>query len=57
LIAIAVLLAVAPRPRWLAILAGVLCLVVAVPGVVDQNDLDAKATNAIPVVGVLLALG
>ena len=56
LIAIAVLLAVAPRPRWLAILAGVLCLVVAVPGVVDQNNLDAKPVNAVVAAGVLLAL-
>ena len=56
LIAIAVLLAVAPKPRWLAIASGVLCLVVAVPGVVDQNDLDAKPVNAVVAAGVVLAL-
>ena len=33
-----------------------LCLVVAVPGVVDQSDLDAKWVNAIPALGVALAL-
>ena len=56
LIAIAVLLAVAPKPRWLAIVAGLMCLVVAVPNVVDQDNLDAKPVNAIAAVGVLLAL-
>jgi hypothetical protein len=56
LIAIAVLLAVAPKPHWLAIVAGLLCLVVAVPKVVDQHNLDAKPVNAIAAVGVLLAL-
>jgi hypothetical protein len=33
-----------------------LCAVVAWPGVVDQADLDAKWSNAIPALGVLLAL-
>ena len=56
LIAIAVLLVVAPQPRWLAIVAGLLCLVVAVPGVVDQNNLDAKPVNAVAATGVILAL-
>lgn len=55
LIAVAVLLAVAPRPRWLAWLAAVLCLVVVVPGVVDMDNLDAKPVNALPAIGVLLA--
>jgi hypothetical protein len=55
LMAVAVLLAVAPKPAWLAILAGVLCLVVAVPGVVEQSNLDAKPVNAIPAAGVVLA--
>jgi hypothetical protein len=55
LMAIAVLLAVAPRPRLLAWLAGLLCLVVVVPGVVDLNDLDARSVNAVPAAGVLLA--
>ena len=43
------------RTRWASIAAAVaivLCLVVAVPGVVDQDDLDAKAVNAIPALGV-----
>jgi hypothetical protein len=56
LVAIAVLLAVVPRPRWLAVTAGLLCLVVAVPGVVDQNNLDAKPVNAVVAAGVVLAL-
>ncbi|HST18092.1 MAG TPA: hypothetical protein VLK36_10515 [Gaiellaceae bacterium] len=55
LIAVAVLLAIAPRPRWLAWTAGVLCLVVVVPGVVDIDNLDAKPVNALPAIGVLLA--
>jgi len=55
LIAVAVLLAVGPRPRWLAWTAGVLCLVVVVPGVVDMETLDAKWVNALPAIGVLLA--
>jgi hypothetical protein len=55
LIAVAVLLAVAPRPRWLAWTAGVLCLVVAAPGVVDMDNLDARWVNALPAIGVLLA--
>ncbi|HEX6761775.1 MAG TPA: hypothetical protein VF094_03130 [Gaiellaceae bacterium] len=56
LIAVAVLLAVLPRPAWLATLAGMLCLVVAVPGVVRQADLDAKLVNVVPAVGVALTL-
>ena len=55
LIAVAVLLAVRPRPSWLAWLAGLLSLVVAVPGVVEQGDLDARWINAVPAIGVLLA--
>jgi hypothetical protein len=45
--------------RWavaVAAVASVLCWVVAVPGVVDQADLDATPVNAIPAVGVALAL-
>ena len=34
-----------------------LCAVVAWPGVVDQDDLDARLVNAIPALGVGLALG
>jgi hypothetical protein len=41
---------------WAAAVAAVLCWVVAVPGVVDQDDLDAKAVNAIPALGVVAAL-
>jgi hypothetical protein len=41
----------------LAIGASLLCWVVAVPGVVDQGDLDAKAVNIAPTLGVALALG
>jgi hypothetical protein len=55
LIAIAVLLVVAPRPRWAAVLAGALCLLVVVPGVVSQDDLDAKWINVVPALGVVLA--
>jgi hypothetical protein len=33
-----------------------LCLVAAVPGVVEQGDLDAKPVNIVPAIGVLLAL-
>jgi hypothetical protein len=39
-----------------AAVAVALCLVVAVPGVVDQSDLDAKAANVVPALGVLIAL-
>ena len=45
--------------RWASIaaaVASVLCWIVAVPGVVDEADLDAKAVNAIPAAGVLIAL-
>lgn len=35
----------------------VLCAFVAVPGVVDQADLDAKWINIVPAAGVALALG
>ena len=33
------------------------CLVTALPGVVDRDDLDAKAVNAIPAVGVAITVG
>jgi hypothetical protein len=39
-----------------AIVAVALCLIVAVPGVVDQDDLDAKPINALPAVGVAIAI-
>lgn len=50
---------VAVRPRLVAAVAtpGVaLCLAVAVPGVVDQGDLDAKPVNVVPALGVAVAL-
>jgi hypothetical protein len=42
---------------WLvaAGVAVVLCAMVAAPGVVDQDDLDAKPVNALPAAGVALA--
>lgn len=47
-----------PRKAWLvAAPAVVLCAVVAWPGVVDQDDLDARVVNAAPAFGVALALG
>jgi hypothetical protein len=60
LVAIGVLGVLAERLRGrsalLAAVAAALCAVVAVPGVVDQSDLDAKLINAVPAVGVLLAV-
>jgi hypothetical protein len=62
LVAVGILGLVADRGRSravdaLALLSAALCLVVVVPGVVDQSDLDAKWVNAIPALGVALALG
>jgi hypothetical protein len=44
------------RPMWLvaAGVAVVLCALVSAPGVVDQDDLDAKPVNALPAAGVAL---
>jgi hypothetical protein len=61
LAAIAVLLVVAdrlgrPETSAVAAVAGVLCAVVAWPGVVDQADLDARVVNAIPAAGVAVAV-
>ena len=39
---------------WTAI---ALCSLVVVPGVLDQDDLDARLVNALPALGVALALG
>ena len=39
---------------WTAI---ALCSLVVVPGVFDENDLDARLVNALPALGVALALG
>jgi hypothetical protein len=41
--------------RPVAALAAVLCLVVVVPGVVKQSDLDVRWVNAVPALGVGLA--
>ncbi|HEU5065959.1 MAG TPA: hypothetical protein VFT86_08840 [Gaiellaceae bacterium] len=58
LIATVVLGIVVERVRrpLLALLALVLCLLIVVPGVLDQADLDAKWINVLPAVGVLLVL-
>jgi hypothetical protein len=45
------------RAWWVAAPAILLCAVTAWPGVVDQDDLDARWINAVPAVGVALALG
>lgn len=50
------LAAVAGGPRPLVWTSVALCALVAVPGVVDQDDLDARWINALPVLGVVLAL-
>jgi hypothetical protein len=61
LVAIATaLLALGVLPRrawWIGGPAIALCAVTAVPGVVDQDDLDARLVNVIPALGVALALG
>jgi hypothetical protein len=40
---------------WAALVATVLCAVTAWPGVVDQDDLDAKPVNVLPAIGVAIA--
>jgi hypothetical protein len=40
---------------WAAAVATVLCAVTAWPGVVDQDDLDAKVVNVAPALGVAIA--
>jgi hypothetical protein len=40
---------------WAAGIATLLCAVTAVPGVVDQQDLDAKPINVLPALGVAIA--
>jgi hypothetical protein len=55
LVAIA-LVALAGGPRLLVWAAIVLCGVTAVPGVVDQDDLDARWINVVPAAGLGLAL-
>ena len=56
LIASAVLGIVVERTRrpLVALVALVLCLVIFIPGVLDQADLDAKWINVVPAIGVLL---
>ena len=57
LIAIAVLGIVVERTRQPIVALGalVLCLLIFIPGVVEESDLDAKWVNALPAVGVGLA--
>jgi hypothetical protein len=59
LVALAVLAVVAeklPRPaRVVAAVAAACCVVVAVPGVVRQSNLDVRWINAVPALGVALA--
>ena len=50
------LAALAGGPRPLVLVSIALCALVAVPGVVDQDDLDARWVNALPALGVALAL-
>jgi hypothetical protein len=49
------------RRQWIvtgtAVIALLLCLVAAIPGVLDQGDLDARLVNALPALGVALVLG
>jgi hypothetical protein len=46
-----------PRRAWLVGAPAIaLCAVFAVPGVVDPDDLDARAMNAVPATGVALAV-
>lgn len=58
LIAIAVLGIVVDRVRQplVALTALALCLVIVIPGVLDQADLDAKWINALPALGVALVI-
>ncbi len=46
-----------PRRAWVVGAPAIaLCAVIAVPGVVDPDDLDARPVNAVPALGVVLAL-
>jgi hypothetical protein len=60
LVAVAVLGVIAPslprRLRPVAAAAALLCLVVVVPGVVRQSNLDVRWINAVPALGVALAV-
>lgn len=44
------------RAWWIGAPAIVMCAVTGWPGVVDQNDLDARPVNVVPALGVVLAL-
>lgn len=46
----------APWASWAAAVATPLCAVTAWPGVVDQDDMDAKTINVVPAIGVAVAL-
>ncbi len=47
-----------PRRAWIVASPAIaLCAVVSWPGVVDQDDLDARWVNIVPALGVALALG
>ena len=47
-----------PRRAWIVAAPAIaLCAVVSWPGVVDQDDLDARWVNIVPALGVALALG
>jgi hypothetical protein len=50
------IVALVPGRRTLRIAAAALCAVVFVPGVVSQSNLDPRPINAVPAVGVALAL-
>jgi hypothetical protein len=60
LVVIALLAVLAERLRGrlavVAVLGALLCAVVVWPGVVEQSDLDAKPVNALPALGVLIAV-
>jgi hypothetical protein len=50
------LAAVAGGPRALVWACVALCLLIVVPGVLDQDDLDARLVNVVPALGVAIAL-
>jgi hypothetical protein len=58
LMAIGVLALVAERRRlaWWAIVPLALCGLIVIPGVVDENDLDARWINVAPAIGVAIVL-
>ena len=48
---------IAGGPKLLVWASVALCALIVVPGVIDENDLDARWINVLPAVGVVLALG